>query len=180
MSRSPRRSALRKYLEEMDKESLIEEIERIVDKFDEVKQFYLADLSGDPSSIIRSAKTQMERAFRYTNGQYRNPKASKLNKIVRDFEKISLFREDVLDLLLLRLELSVDYLNLRALNNGAFWNSAQIALRKACTLTSELQAEEKYLPLLKKQAARLKDRETRKAWMDILSDIFGDHQVATA
>lgn len=178
MPPAPRRSALRKYLEEMDKESLIEEIERIVDKFDEVKQFYLADLSGDPSSIIRSAKTQLERAFRYTNGQYRNPKASKLNKIIRDFEKISLFREDVLDLLLLRLDLSVDYLNLRALSNGAFWNSAQIAFRKACTLTTDLQATEKYLPQLQKLPTRLKDRETRETWVAILKDIFDDHQAA--
>lgn len=170
--RNPRRSAFRKYLEEMDKESLIEEIERIMDKFEEVRKFYMADLSGDPVPLIRSAHTQLERAFRFSNGQYRNPKASKLNRIIKDFEKVSLFREDVLELLLKRLELSVGYINHHRLSTGAFLQSAGLSFRKACTMTKDLQAEEKYRPVLLSLYASLKDRELREQWEAIFEELF--------
>lgn len=148
----PKRTPLRKYLAEMDAEALREEIERIVEKFPEVKKFYLADLSGDTSKLLSNAKAQLDQAFRYKNGNWRCPKASKLNSIIRDFERISVFREDVLELLFYRISLSVDYTRLskeyRYNSNLAFEKSTLVALNKLCKMAKDYQAMDKYLPLL--------------------------------
>ncbi len=156
---APKRVSLRKYLSELDAEALREEIERIVERFPEVKKFYLADLSGDTSKLLGSAKTQLDKAFRDKNGNWRCPKASKLNEIVRDFEKVSVFREDVLELLLYRIRLSVDFTLLseeyRYMSFPAFENSMLVALGRLCKLAKDYQALDKYLPQLEEMQLQL-------------------------
>ncbi len=143
---TPRVSQIRKYLKELDAESLMSEIERILERFPEAKKFYLADLSGDTKAIVKTARTQIERCFKGTTGKWKKPRSSKLNAIIRDFERVSVFREDVLELQLYRLEKTVEFFNGSDFSTDALETSTKRAFDALCMLMKDLQLVEKYQP----------------------------------
>jgi hypothetical protein len=171
MSVPKRTPALRKHLQELDREALLEELERLADRFPQVKKFLLADLSGDTSSIVQAARTQIERCFKTTSGKWRRPKASKLNAILRDFEAISVFEEDVLELLIMRLEQSAYYLNEFQMATSPIIPSSVRVFDRACELAVSLQLEEKYSGKLEWIISRFDDRQMR----DEVDPIFRRH-----
>ena len=159
---TPRTSQIRKYLKELDAESLVSEIERILDRFPEAKKFYLADLSGDTKAIVKSARTQIERCFKTSTGKWRRARSSKLNGIVRDFERVSVFKEDLLDLHLFRLEETAQYLNEFQIAESPLVASSLRTFESACALTQDLQVGEKYKPQLVWIISRFDDKHLRR------------------
>ncbi len=155
-------SQIRKYLKELDADSLISEIERILERFPEAKQFYLADLSGDTTAIVKKARTQIARCFKTSTGKWRRPRSSKLNGIVRDFERVSVFGEDLLDLHLFRLEETAGYLNEFQIAESPLVASSARTFESACELTKELQVGEKYKPQLVWTISRFDDKHLRR------------------
>lgn len=169
----PKRTSLRKHLAEMDAETLREELERIVEKFPEVKKFYLADLSGDTSGIVNAAKTSIERCFKTSTGKWRRARSSKLNAVVRDFEKISVFREDVLALLYFRLEETAPYLNHFRPSVSPLLDATVRVFEQVCGKSKDYQLDEKYQPLLLDLISRFDDSQLRKDLKAVYEDYFG-------
>jgi hypothetical protein len=168
---APRVSQIRKYLKELDAESLMSEMERILERFPEAKKFYLADLSGDTKAIVKTARTQIERCFKTSTGKWRRARSSKLNSIIRDFERVSVFGEDLLDLHLFRLEHTTAYLNEFKPSESPLIASSMRTFESACTLAKDLQLEEKYKPHLVLLISRFDDRHIRRQ----LDAIFYSH-----
>ncbi len=168
---TPRTSQIRKYLKELDAESLMSEIERILERFPEAKKFYLADLSGDTKALVKSARTAIERCFKTSTGKWRRARSSKLNAIIRDFERVSVFGEDLLDLMLFRLEETAAYLNEFQYAESPLVASSIRTFEAACVLAKDLQGEEKYIPQLVWIISRFDYKEIRRQ----LDAIFYDH-----
>lgn len=174
-----KRTTLRRYLSQMDAEALREELERIVEKFPEVKKFYLADLSGDTSSIVAAAKTQIERCFKTSTGKWRRARSSKLNAVVRDFEKISVFKEDVLALHFFRLAQTAPYLNHLRPATSPLLDATVRVFEQVCVQSKDLQIAEKYRPLLRELIPQFDDRQLRRQLQAVFETQFpGNEAVA--
>lgn len=169
-----RTPTLRKYLAELDAEALREELERLVEKFPEVKKFYLADLSGDTGSIVQAARKQIERSFKTSTGKWRRARSSKLNAIQRDFEKISVYQEDVLALLVFRLEQTAPYLNHFKPTTSPMLPATVRVFERACELSQDLQVSERYRSELKALIPRFDDQYLRRDLQNVFDAQFPD------
>ncbi|RYD52594.1 MAG: hypothetical protein EOP52_00135 [Sphingobacteriales bacterium] len=169
-----RTPTLRKYLAEMDAEALREELERLVAKFPEVKKFYLADLSGDTSSMVQAAQKQIARSFQTSTGKWRRARSSKLNSIQRDFEAISVYKEDILALLFFRLEHTAPYLNHFKPTTSPMLAATVRIFERACELSQALLVTEKYQPLLKALIPRFDDQYLRRDLKEVFDAQFPD------
>jgi hypothetical protein len=138
-----RKSNLLKMLEELDKEDLIAEIEKLCLKFDVVKNYFEVELSGDASKQLDKAKKEVDKQLYTSAGKPRNPKASRLNKIVRDFEQISIYKEDVIILMVHRIEQTVKFANKYGVND-ALYQSTNRVITKVMELVEAEGLEEKY------------------------------------
>ncbi len=166
---APKRTpALRKHLQGLDREALQDELERLAERFPQVKKFLLADLSGDTAAIVAAARIQLERCFKTSTGKWRRARSSKLNSILREFETISVFEEDVLDLLVYRLALTAPWLNEFRPPASPLIQSSIRTFERACELARSLQVKEKYGPQLRALVPRFDDRQLREALESVL------------
>src|ERR1700712_4887143 len=105
-----KKTSILKFLNELDKEELIEEIEKLCTKFDVVKKYFEIELSGDASRYLETAKKEITRQFITSKGAWRkNPKASRLNLITKEFEQVSIYKTDIIELLVHRITETMQY-----------------------------------------------------------------------
>ena len=139
-----KKNALTKLLQELDKEELIAEIEKICDKFDVVRDYFHIDLTGDTGTYVAQAKKKIEAQFYTREGKPRRPKASRLNKIIADFEVLSIYTEDTIQLLLFRTEQTLDFIDRYGYFQSALMQSTLRAFAKACTLITDNDLTDRY------------------------------------
>jgi len=138
-----RKTNIQKLLEELEKEELIAEIEKLCTKFEVVRTYFEVELSGDASKQLEKAKKAIDKQLYTSAGSPKNPKASRMNNIVRDFEQISIYKEDVIQLLLYRIEETINFGDDFGIND-ALYQSTQRAISKVTELVRNEGLEEKY------------------------------------
>lgn len=127
------KSELNKYLKHLDKTGLEKEVMKLFSKFDNVKQFYELELGEDTANILNKFKTKIENEYLPARGFGRSSnKASK--KLVSDFKKISIHQKDVVELLLYRVEVMIEYTTYLGDINESFYNSLLNSFEEACKL----------------------------------------------
>ncbi len=140
-----KRQSLTRFLSELEKEELIEEIEKLCAKFDVVKKYFEIELSGDTTRFVTNAKKEIGKQFYFSNGNARtNPKASRLNLIIKEFERISIYKDDVIELLLHRIEQTIAYAKDVRNISEALYASTLLAIERANELIAAENTEEKY------------------------------------
>ena len=142
----PRRPALSKLLQSMEKDELIEEMLKLADKFAVVRDYFTVELSGDTAPLLQKAKLAITRQFQTPAGQFRpEPKASNLNKIIRDFERLSIFKSDLAGLLVHRIDETLRWAAKSDHRAGAaLVNSTELAMDKTRKLLAEEGMEAQY------------------------------------
>ena len=134
----PRQPPLARLLQELDKEELIAEILKLAERFEVVKTYFAVELSGDATPALDKARKAITRQFQTAKGQWRpEPKASALNRIVRDFERISIFKSDVAALLVHRVNETLRWASNAYTPTAALTNSTELAMEKARKLIAE-------------------------------------------
>ena len=140
-----KKTSILKFLNELEKEELIEEIEKLCTKFDVVKKYFEIELSGDASRYVETAKKDIHKQFYFSNGNPRNrPKASKLNAILKEFERVSIYKGDVIELLLHRIEQTMTYADNVGGVSDALFASTNLAIERVIDLIEQEGMEEKY------------------------------------
>ena len=133
---------LKKHLQSLTHDELVEEILKLTKKFKEVKAYYEMDLgdSKQQSVLLNEFKAKLKKQYFPTRG-YGDPKASEVRKIISDFKKISVFSFDIADLILYRVELAVKFTNSYGDINERFYTSTETAYEEALKLiqTNNLQ-----------------------------------------
>ena len=146
-----KKTSILKFLNELEKEELIEEIEKLCARFDVVKKYFEIELSGDATRYVETAKKDIAKQFYFSNGNPRNrPKASRLNAILKDFERVSIYKGDVIELLLHRIELTAKYADDVGGVSDALFASTNLAIDRLVTLIKEEGLEEKYADRMKR------------------------------
>ncbi|MGA0559899.1 DUF6155 family protein [Larkinella sp. VNQ87] len=128
-------ASLKKHLQSLTHDELVDEILKLTKKFREVKAYYEMDLgdSKQQGALLAEYKTKLKKLFFPTRG-YGDPKASEVRKIISDFKKISVFPFDVADLLLYRVELAVQFTNSYGDIDDRFYASTETAYEEALKL----------------------------------------------
>lgn len=150
-----KKTSLLKFLNELEKEELIEEIEKLCTKFDIVKKYFEIELSGDATRFVTNAKKEINKQFYFSNGNLRgNPKASRLNGIIKEFEKVSIYKEDMIDLMIYRIEQTFAYAKDNRNVSEALYSSTMIVMNRVLQLMEDEGVAEKF-------AARTADFDNR-------------------
>lgn len=133
----PKLSDFKKLLAEMTEVELRTEMLKLFNKLEQVQMFYAQDLMSkeDRTKILEECKSKIYKKFWAPSGNPRNNiKNAEIRKIITDFEKISAFPHEVVDLLLYRSEAAIDYMNDLGGMADADYNAAATAFEKALKL----------------------------------------------
>ena len=167
------KSELNKYLKEMSRTELEKEVKKLYSKFKEVKQYYELEFATDTTKIVNEYKAKIKKEYFSSRGGYGKARNGVSRKIVNDFKKISIFKKDVIDLLLYRAEVMIEYSKITYGDLGdSFYNSLESCFAEACKLINEEQLHDEY----KSKCEDLVDETYNIGWgmYDRLYDIYGD------
>ena len=108
----PKLSDFKRLLAEMNEAEVRAELLKLFNKLEQVQLFYAQDLMSkeDRQKIIQEAKDKIYKKFWTPSGNPRNNVSNAdIRKIISDFEKISAFPSEVIDLLLFRVETATNF-----------------------------------------------------------------------
>jgi hypothetical protein len=106
MSRGLTRKALIKHLNKSDKEEIILEVVNLFNKFKSVKEYYTADLTSDVNPLLEKYKKKITLAYLSKNPKERTTNMN-VNRLINEFQKISIYERETADLMLHRVECGV-------------------------------------------------------------------------
>ena len=157
--RKSTKSQLNKYLKEMNKVELENEVKKLYGKFKEVKKFYEIEFSQDTTEILNEFKDKIKQEYfpKRGFGKARNRES---RKVVTDFKKISIFKKDVIELLLFRAEMMIEFSNSFGDIDEPFYNSLESSYLEACKLIQE----EKLEKLFRTECRRLMNETYHFGW----------------
>lgn len=97
---------LLEHLNKSDKEDLITEVVTLFEKFDNVKEFYRGELSADNNPVLDTYKKKITQAYLKVNPKERSTNLN-VNKLIAAFKKVNLYKDELIDLNLHRVECGV-------------------------------------------------------------------------
>lgn len=97
---------LTKYLNQLSKEELIKEVEKLFQKLKIVQEYYSLELGADSVKLLSDYKRKLEKVFRVTFNHV-DPSMSEANRIIKEFSQVSVYIIDTIDLMLYKVELSI-------------------------------------------------------------------------
>lgn len=100
---------LKKHLQALSDEELREEILRLYSTIPLVKEYFQIELSSESTALVLAYKQKIKRYYFPKGRGIKRPKAAKMRELVRDFQRISPFPYDVIDLLLYQAECMVEF-----------------------------------------------------------------------
>ncbi len=130
------KNTLKKHLDTLEKEELINEVLRLYDKIKTVKEFYEMDLGTDTNAVLNEYKAKIEKQYFPKRG-HGSPKASEIRKLISDFKKIAAFESDVVDLMIFRVEQAVSFTNAYGDIDEQFYMSAEGVFEDALKLAQK-------------------------------------------
>ncbi|WBL23947.1 DUF6155 family protein [Zunongwangia sp. HRR-M8] len=116
--------ALKKYLKELDKEDLEEQIMDLYERLDEVKVFYNFVFNPNERKLIENAKVKIGKEY-FPENRRKRPKARRsiAQKLIKHFKKLGVDPIKTADLMLYNIEIAQTYAEDRSKIKDAFYKS---------------------------------------------------------
>ena len=134
---------LTKYLNDLSKEDLIKEVEKLYQKFGDVKTFYDIELSGDTAAIVQKVKDKLKKEYMPDRG-FGKARSSEAKKVISEFAKVSIYPRDLIDVILYRVEMAIEFTKTYGDIDMPFYDSAINAFYKAVELIQKEMLEEEF------------------------------------
>lgn len=128
--------SLKKHLDELDKDEVVEEVLKLYAKFPQVKEYYQMELSDDTQTFVEGYKKKIKAIYFPARG-YKHPRASAIRRIISKFKKVAVFEFDIIDLLLYRVENGIAYSKTFGGIDEAFYTSIQSSYDEALKLIAK-------------------------------------------
>jgi|GEM_PF-680949 len=126
------KATLQKHLNHLEKEELIEQLLALFTKFKGVNEHFQMEYGETTQGVVDAYKAKLRKAF--FGPRVRRPRLSAAKKIVSEFRKVALFDYDVVDLMLYRVENSIEFVNNQYYPFETFYNSIESAFADALKL----------------------------------------------
>ena len=118
------KKGLKKYLCSLNNEELQSEIIKLFEKFDQVKHYYTAELSNDTQELLSKYKLKIEKEFHRASTRSSNSyRITEINNIIKEFEKVSVFSIDIIELKIYRIVLAIKLVKEHRIDDQAFYGS---------------------------------------------------------
>jgi hypothetical protein len=136
------KKSFKAFLNTLEKEELIEELEKLYAKIKNVQEYYQMEL-GSTEDVLEDYKKQMDKEFR---SKTREPRSMSIRKVIQEFKKIAVHQYDVVVLLLYRAEKALEYMNqeLYYTVSTAYCNAISSAFEEALTLIKRERLEDTF------------------------------------
>jgi len=134
---------LNKYLAELNKKELEAEVKKLYSKFSNVKQYYEMELAQDTTAVLEEFKEQIRKEYFPKRG-FGRARSGVSRKVVNDFKKIAVFKSDVIELILFRVEMMIDFTAEYGDIDEPFYNSLDSSFEEACKLINKEKLENHY------------------------------------
>jgi len=115
------KKALLKHLNKSDKEDIIGEVVVLFDKFKNVREFYASELAGEGNPMLKTYKRKIEEAYNKPNPKERTTNIN-LNKLIKEFKKVSIYDRELADLMLYRVECGIAAIKRDNKRTATFYN----------------------------------------------------------
>lgn len=133
------------HLQKSEKEDIIKEVILLFNKFQNVKDFYKAELSGDNNPILESYRKKITIAYSSANPSERRTNMN-VNKLISAFRKIVIYNYELIDLLLHRVECGLESFDLNDKRSETFHNSIFNSFQQAYNLILAEDSRDEYMP----------------------------------
>ncbi|PSR11596.1 MAG: hypothetical protein DA408_20075 [Bacteroidetes bacterium] len=127
---------LNKYLGTLSDKELIKEIKKLYDKFPAVQAYYGMELSPNTEAMVAEYKQRIREEYFPKRG-YGRARNSVSNKVIADFRKVAIHKKDMVDLLLSRTEVMLEFTNAYGDIEATFYNSLISSFKKACAMIEQ-------------------------------------------
>ncbi len=117
------KSNLKKYLSELDKKQLIEQIEELYDKFPTVKTYYNFIFKPNENNLHRDAKTKISNEYYPIRGKRPKMRRSVAQKFIKHFILLGVDSFIIADIMLYNIEIAQTLSAERQINNQTFYKS---------------------------------------------------------
>lgn len=131
---------LNKYLNSLSEKELIQELKKLYDKFEPIRQYYAMELSDDSEKVLAEFKARIKKEY-FPNRGFGRASSKASRKVVTDFKKIAVHKKDVVDLLLYRTEMMIEFTAAYGDIDEAFYNSLSSGFAEACKLIKREKLE---------------------------------------
>lgn len=131
------------HLSKSEKEDIVNEVLTLFDKFNNVKEYYKAELSASENPVLGTYKKKIADAYLLPNPKERSTNIN-LNKLITTFKKISIYRQDLIDLLLHRVECGITAFNRNKDRSETFYNCIFKSFQEAVDAIVEDGAMDEY------------------------------------
>ena len=130
MSKLTKKSLI-KHLDKSDKEDIIREVLTLFDKFKNVKEFYTAELTDAANPMLERYKKKITIAYSSENPKERRTNLN-VNKLIKEFKKISIYERELADLMLHRVECGIAAFSKNMNRSATFYKGYLILCRALC------------------------------------------------
>lgn len=151
--------AFNKYLKSLTEKELIKELQKLYTKFDNVKQYYQLELGTDSKAVLDQFKARIKKEYFPSRG-YGAARNSVSRKVITEFKKISIHPKDIVELLLYRVEMMLEFTLSYGDMDEPFYNSLFSSFAEACKRIKKEQLEVHY----KVHCATLVDKASPLGW----------------
>lgn len=107
------RSTFLKHIKNLEEDDLRSELKLLYDKVKEVKQFYMMEIGSEEDRNKRYQKGKDEITAKFRTKSYRKPRRpriQKINKIISELKKISIFNYEMIDVYLFCTETGLNFM----------------------------------------------------------------------
>lgn len=153
------KTELNRYLKELDRTGLEKEIKKLFSKFKEVQTYYELELGQDTSSVLQEFKDRIRKEY-FPNRGFGRAGSKESRMIISEFKRISIFQKDVVELLLYRVEIMLEFTRAYGDIEEAFYNSMESSFNEACKLIKREKLEKEY----RKECKRLLEETYDFGW----------------
>ena len=144
MSKLTKKSLI-KHLDKSDKEDIIREVLTLFDKFKNVKEFYTAELTDAANPMLERYKKKITIAYSSENPKERRTNLN-VNKLIKEFKKISIYERELADLMLHRVECGIAAFSKNMNRSATFYNCIVNSFEDAVKLISANGYNDEFMP----------------------------------
>jgi hypothetical protein len=140
-----RKSVFIKHIQSLEDSDLRSELEVLFTRFPDVKSYYAMELGSEKDREAIFAKAKKDILSKYATKSYRRPKRpriSKIKAILKKVDKISIFKEEMIDLHLFNCEAAIAFILEYGYHSDPLYNTIESSFRTACQMIIVAVADE--------------------------------------
>lgn len=153
---------LKKYLSELTKEQLEEQIIKLYHKFNDVKTYYDFVFNPNEDKLIEEAKFKISNEYFPIRGKRPKMRRSVAQKFIKQFTKLGVDAFIIADLMLYNLEIVQTYSSENIIKNETFYKSMLISFQQAIAFL----IENGILQDFKSRAEAIKEETIEQNWVN--------------